>query len=134
MKTQRLQQAVNVGKKAGYVLLATADSQGRPHMAAAGKLELAEDNSVAVTEWFCPGTVANLANNKCVSIVVWDQSCDSGYQILGRLETIQDLGIIDGYTQEEETGAAMPQVQRELLIQVDNIIDFKLGPHSDDES
>ena len=134
MNIQRLPQAVDLAKKVGRVLLATADSQGRPHMAAAGKLELAEDNSVAVTEWFCPGTVANLANNKCLAIVVWDESSDSGYQMLGRLEKLQDLGILDGYTQAEDTGPAMPQVQRQLLINVDRIIDFKLGPHSDDES
>ena len=134
MNTQRLQQAVDLAKKVGRVMLATSDSQGRPHMAAASKLELAEDNCVTVTEWFCPGTVANLAENKYVSIIVWDESCDSGYQMLGRLETIQDLGILDGYTQEEDTGPAIPQVQRQLLIQVDNIIDFRLGPHSDDKS
>jgi hypothetical protein len=133
MKAEKLGEVVHLAEKVGHVFVATADPGGMPHVAAAGKLELAPEDRVTVTEWFCPGTVANLHVNKCISVVVWAKDPDSGYQLLGRLDKIKDLGILDGFAPGLEGEPPLPQVEKQLLIKVEKIIEFKLGPHSDVE-
>ena len=133
MKKEKLEKVTCLAEKAGYVFIATADAAGQPHLAAAGKLGLADEDCVTVTEWFCPGTVANLHTNKCVSIVVWAKDSDSGYQLLGRLEKTEDLGVLDGYAPGLEGEPPLPQVEKQLLIRIEKILDFKLAPHSDVE-
>jgi hypothetical protein len=133
MKTDRLGKIVGVAEEVGYVLVATADGEGMPHVTVAGKVGLGEGGSVSVSEWFCPGTVANLQVNKRISIVVWARDAEIGYQLLGMLERIEDLGFLDGYEPGLEGDGLMPQCEKELLIKVEKIIEFKAGPHSDVE-
>ncbi|MHC5059523.1 MAG: hypothetical protein ACYTFK_00335 [Planctomycetota bacterium] len=78
---------------------------------------MANEGCIADTEWFCPGTTNNLRENENVSVVVWDKSSDTGYQMLGELEEEPPL----------------PQVKRKLLISVKKMMRFKLAPHSDAE-
>ncbi|MHC4118532.1 MAG: pyridoxamine 5'-phosphate oxidase family protein [Planctomycetota bacterium] len=133
MKAGKLTEAVEIATKTRYVIIATADAGGMPHIAAAGKIELEGDSTVAITEWFCPGTVANLRDNAGVSVVAWDRASDTGYQLLGRLETVKDVAVLDGYAPGLEGEPPLPQVERRLLIHVDRVMDFRLGPHSDTE-
>ena len=133
MRPEKLESAVALAVKAGHVLVATADSRGMPHVTAAAKISLADDGDVAVTEWFCPGTVANLQKNKCVSIVVWAKDLDTGYQLIGRLAGVVDVGVLDGYSPGREGKPPLPQVEKRLLVKVEKILDFRLGPHSDVE-
>ena len=133
MKIEKLKKAVVLSQRIGSVCVATADRRGVPHIATAGKMDLADEGQLAITEWFCPGTMANLQMNKFVSIVVWDRDSDSGYQMLGKLEKIEELGILNGYAPDIESGPPLPQVERRLLIKIEKITDFKLGPHSDAE-
>jgi hypothetical protein len=69
MNAGKLVETVKIGTQAGHVLIATADSAGIPHIAAAGRIERESSSSVVVMEWFCPGTVANLRRNAGVSVV-----------------------------------------------------------------
>lgn len=133
MKMEKLEKAVGLSQKIGFICIATADKKGVPHLATAGKIELTDEGCVAIREWFCPGTMSNLQTNKCVSIVVWDKDSDSGYQMLGQSKGFEEIGILDGYAPEMEPMPPMPQVERRLLIKVEKITDFKLGPHSDAE-
>jgi hypothetical protein len=136
MKIEKLNQAVAIAKKTGQAFIATADAVGAPHIACAGKINVEAGDHLAVTEWFCPGTVANLQENKNISIAVWDKHTDTGLQVLGRVESIQDMAILDGYSpavEKQSRFIGMPQVERKLLIKVEKILDFKLGPHSDIE-
>ena len=133
MNVEKLQKAIVLAAKVERVWVATADAEGMPHIAAAAKLESDDQETIEVTEWFCPGTTANLQTNKFVSIVVWDRDSDSGYQMLGKLEGIEELGILNGYAPDLESGPPLPQVERRLLIKVQKITDFRLGPHSDAE-
>ena len=130
---EKLKKAVSLSRRIGFICIATAESRGMPHIATAGKMELADEGYLSITEWFCPGTIANLQTNKFVSIVVWDRDSDSGYQMLGELEKIEELGILNGYAPDIESMPPLPQVERRLLIKVQKITDFRLGPHSDAE-
>ncbi len=133
MKTQNLKKVMTLAEKTGFVFIATADTEAVPHLAAAGKLDLTCDDCLELTEWFCPGTVANLQHNRAISIVVWDKPSDTGYQLIGRVEKIDDMGVLDGYAPGLDTAPPLPQVRRRLLIRTERIIDFKLAPHSDVE-
>ncbi len=134
-KLEMLKETVHLAKTAGFVMIGTANEQGIPHITAAGRLELTDENGadVAVTEWFCPGTVSNLQKNKNISIVVWTKKMETGYQLLGHLTGVQDIGILDSYSPKVEKEHPMPQVEKQLLVKVEKILEFRLGPHSDVE-
>ena len=134
MNTKKIEIAVSLSERIGCVFIATADATGKPHVTAAGKMELSSQGSITVREWFCPGTLDNLQVNKYVSVIVWDKDRDMGYQILGALEKVKELGVLDGYAPEVESVPPLPQVERQLFINVQSILDFKAGPHSDQES
>jgi hypothetical protein len=71
MDVEILKRAEQIAAKAGHVFIATADARGWPHVAAAGSLALTPESQLVVTEWFCPGTMANLQVNPRLSLVVY---------------------------------------------------------------
>jgi hypothetical protein len=113
--------------------VATADAQGLPHVAAAAAMTSIAENKVAVSAWFCPGTLANLDQNRLVSLIVWDEAADSGFQLLGRVENIDDKAVMNGYLPETEHSAPLPQIEKILEVAVDRVIAFSHAPHSDVE-
>ena len=122
--------AVALAAEVGHVFVATASSDGLPHLAAAGSMSLDDAGLVRVSEWFCPGTMANLAENRRVALVAWDREADRGYQLLGRVAEVEELAFVDGYAARMGDEAA-PQVERKLVIEVERVLDFSQGPHSD---
>ncbi len=131
MNEAKLDEITALARKTGYVYIATADGKAMPHITVAGSLERGSLGQVVIKEWFCPGTVANLKVNKAVSVAVWDFHCDVGYQLLGRLERIDDLAVLDGYAPDVEVENPLPQVEKQLVITVEKILDFSLAPHCD---
>ena len=132
MNADALKKALTMAK-GRPVFVATADGAGRPHLACAGKLIAAPEGRVLLTEWFCPGTMENIAGNPHISMVVWDQKADTGYQLLGEVERREDTAMLDGYVPQAKQGTALPQVQRRLLVRVDSVLDFRRAPHTDVE-
>ena len=131
MNSAKLREVEQLAAKVGHVFIATADSKGQPHLAAAGKLAQTPEKHLMVTEWFCPQTLNNLQMNPRLSVVVWDSDIDAGYQIIGELEAIKDIGILDGYSRKSHVTPSIPQVERQLLLHVDKILEFKRSPHTD---
>lgn len=126
----KVQDAVALAAEVGHVFVATASSDGLPHLAAAGSMSLDDAGLVRVSEWFCPGTMANLAENRRVALVAWDRESDRGYQLLGRVAEVEELAVVDGYA-GRAADEIPPQVERELVIDVERVLDFSQGPHSD---
>lgn len=131
MKLKNLDAAIALAEKLGHVFVATADASGMPHVAAAVQLNNASGNHVAVSAWFCPGTVANLDVNRHISLVVWDSPADRGFQLLGLVENIEVQAMMNGFSPEAELDSPMPQVERKLLVKVDKVLVFSHAPHSD---
>ncbi len=131
MKTKSIRSAIQLAEQLAYIFVATADSAGIPHMAAAGKIRQDSADHVSVAAWFCPGTLANLRNNKQISLVVWDASDDHGFQLLGRVEQIEELAMLNGFAPEIEIQAPVPQAEHRLHVRVDNVIHFSHAPHTD---
>ncbi len=133
IRTELLEKAVELAVKVGHVFIATSDADGWPHLAAARRLALKEKGRIVINEWFCPGTMSNLQSNPHVAVVVWDVNSDMGYQLVGKMEQMMDIGMINGYTPEMESKWPLPQVESLLVIHVRKVTDFKRVPHSDVE-
>jgi pyridoxine/pyridoxamine 5'-phosphate oxidase len=133
MRPEIIHSAVALGQKLEHVFVATADAEGLPHVAAAGRISLGDEGLMTVSAWFCPGTVMNLRQNPKVSLVIWDEAADTGYQLLGKVEKVEETAMLNGYIPEKEGKDPSPQVERRLLIRVDKVTAFSHAPHSDME-
>jgi hypothetical protein len=133
LSTLAIQRAVKLAQKLRHVFVATADKTGLPHVAAASRISLVSDAKIAVSEWFCPGTLENLDQNRLISLVIWDSASDTGYQLLGEVEKMKAEAVVNGYAPELEKKAPMPQAEWKIIVRVDKIIDFTHAPHSDIE-
>jgi general stress protein 26 len=133
-RQEQLKQALALAETVKTVLVATADGNGRPHLAVAGKIEALPDGRVAVSEWFCPGTVSNLEENPRISLVLWDPAGDAGYQLMGQVEEVEESAFLDGYLPEGEGARPLPQTRRRLTIRVTGILAFSRAPHTDEEN
>lgn len=131
MNQKRLAEAVDLAGRVGHVFIATSDPGGKAHLGAARRLSLGDENRVVVSEWLCPETLTNLKQNPFISLVVWDVTADHGFQILGKLQGMNDLEMLNGYSPDLDKKSSIPQVYRELFVQADQILDFKIAPHSD---
>jgi hypothetical protein len=131
MKPATLKTAVGLAEKLKYALIATANLKGLPHVAVARKVGLISDDEIMVRDWFCPGTVTNVLENKHVSVVIWDAASDKGYQLLGEAEKVEDLSMLNGNAPDVEDQPPLPQVEKRLLIKVAKILEFKQALHGD---
>ncbi len=132
-KNDVLEKAVALAKKVGHVFIATADVDGLPHLAAAGEMEKIGPENISISEWFCPGTVKNLRQNRRISVVVWEKETDVGYQLVGTLTDYKNVGVLNGYAPQTEGQIPLPQLERRLCIHIQTVIDFSVAPHSDVE-
>jgi predicted pyridoxine 5'-phosphate oxidase superfamily flavin-nucleotide-binding protein len=128
-----IEKAVALAARVGTVFVATADADGLPHVASAGRVATSPGGKVVLADWFCPGTVHNLGRNPRISIVIWDAARDEGFQLLGEVEAVKELGMLNGYRPGEGESPSPPQVERELTVRVDRILVFTHAPHSDEE-
>lgn len=127
-----LNEIIRLSARTGYVLVATAGPDGLPHVASARRIEAGPEGRLRVAEWFCPGTMANLEHNRRVSLVVWDQVSDFGYQVLGEVEEVRELAMLDGIAPGQASLPAVPQVERELIVRVSQVLDYQQAPHTDE--
>ncbi len=132
MSLEALDDALEVAGRVGYALVATASDDGVPHVAAAGWIGRDEAGRVTVTEWFCPGTVANAAEGKPIAIVAWDPQADEGYQLVGLVEAVSEEGVLDGYEPGLDETVHLPQVRRALHLRVEQVLAFSQAPHTDE--
>ena len=116
--------------KTKTVYIASADRAGQPHLAVADNLIVADDMHVVFSSWVCHQTIENLKDNPGVTLAVWDGDLNSGYQLLGKVEGIEDVAILNGFAPDKEE-AGLPQVKSRLTIRIEKILRFNLGPHSD---
>jgi len=133
MEKEAFERAMNLADRVGHVFLATADGNCVPHIASAGSLTPASPTDIILSEWFCPGTVANVQQNPHVALVVWDSAKDVGYQLIGTVTGIQDLAMLDGYVPGEEEAPPLPQTEQALHVHIDRILSFSQAPHADTE-
>ncbi len=122
---------IHMDRQTTRILLSTASGDGTPHLASAGDISCLPDDRVTIHYWFCPQTLANLRENSRCSLVLWDTETDEGYQLVGKVDEIQELEMMDGYLPQDSSGRALPQVKYGLIISVKKVLEFKHTPHSD---
>ncbi len=127
-----LDKIVSLGARVGHLFVATASADGLPHLSSAHRLELTPGGQLRITEWFCLETNRNLEHNRRLALVVWDEATDTGYQVVGQVKEIHELSMLDGFVPGKPTPPAVPQVERELILRVDEILEFRQAPHSDE--
>ncbi len=126
-RVQELVETVNL------VYVATASKEGLPHIAASDGMTFINGTTIFFRAWFCRKTVENLFENPKLSVVVFDPATREGYQLLGKLERIEEGAVLNGFSPaKEKEWAAYPQSEYQLSIQVDAISHLTSGPHSDD--
>lgn len=133
MNPQVLREAVRLAGIMEYVLVGTASKEKEPHIAVATSINIVDDVHVTVSAWFCPTTVINLFENPSVSLVIWDSQSDTGYQLVGTSEQVENMAVLGCWTPEVDGKISAPQVERRILVRIDKIIDFRHAPHNDIE-
>ncbi len=113
-----------------YAYVASADQRSRPHLAAGSGIRIPDPHHITFEAWFCHKTLENVAEVPRLAIVIVDPSSGAGYQFLGRVEKTDEIGILNGYAPElEEPG--LPQVETRMVVQVEEVLEFSHGPHTD---
>ncbi len=116
------------------IFISTADARGTPHIASAGDLVRLPAHRVSLRYWFCPQTIANLQENPQCSVVIWNIDRDDGYQLVGKVIDVQELGMLDGYRPADlHEDIDLPQVKYGVTIEVGKVLEFRHAPHADTE-
>ena len=113
-----------------YAVVGSADSLGRPHLAAGSDLRVPDPHHLVLEAWFCVTTLQNVTANPRVAVIITDPVSCSGYQLLGNVEKSEGIAMIDGYAPEAEIPGT-PQVESRLVVRVDALMAFSAGVHSD---
>src|SRR5208337_4707541 len=93
--------------KVAYV--ASADSQGLPHLAVSKLIRVPDAEHVTFTGWFCPQTTENIAKNPKLAVSAWDAAHDHGYQLVGEVTKSTVTAVLDGWTGSEREYGPIPQ-------------------------
>jgi uncharacterized protein len=133
VKKETLDKAVALARTLDHVLVATSDSCGVPHLAAAQTIASVSHDQISITSWYCPGTLKNLEENGNMAIVVWSKAAGTGYQLVGRVVGVKDRAIMNGFAPAIEDRDPLPEIEKEFLVRVDRIVSFHPAAHSDVE-
>jgi hypothetical protein len=67
-----------------------------------------------------------------MALVVWGSARKEGYQVFGRVEEVEDVLLMNGYSPEMEAASPLPQAKKRLTLRADKIIAFGVAAHTDD--
>jgi predicted pyridoxine 5'-phosphate oxidase superfamily flavin-nucleotide-binding protein len=114
----------------GVATVASADADGRPHLALGNGIKVLDDEHLLFENWFCQTTLRNIEENQQVAVAVMAHDSASGYQFIGNVVHGFDVAMLDGYTP-----GAVPvsdlQVLSQLVVRVEDVLAFCTGIHSD---
>ena len=113
-----------------YVLVATADSSGQPHMAIGEQVTISGNSLLVFKNWFCPSTLQNIACNTNVSVVAVSPETGKGYQMFGSVMRSADAAFFNCYDPVANIPET-PQVLTRFTVKVEQILEFTSGIHSD---
>ena len=114
------------------VYLATADEEGLPHIATAEGIRVEEEGRVCFSAWFCVKTMENLLVNPRLSVAVMDPLNKLGFQLICKVEKIDQVEVIDGYSPAaEKRWEHRPQTRYKLVADIEQVLEMSTGAHSD---
>ena len=116
----------------GIAIIGTVNQEGFPHLAMEKGVQWCGAKTICFETWFCTTTIENLRENPKVTVALWDQTAQKGYQLLGKIKSIQEGPILDGYIPDEEAEQfPIPPQAYKIYIEIEEVMQFLCGPHSD---
>ncbi len=104
-------------------LVATASKSGRPNVSAKGTFQVLDDDHVLFADVNSPGTIANLAENPQVSVIVLDPATRHGCRLWGKAEAILDTGELFQRV-SSELSARKVEAKHVVVIGVEEYVTF----------
>jgi predicted pyridoxine 5'-phosphate oxidase superfamily flavin-nucleotide-binding protein len=117
------EQAARMIERAGHILLATVDEMGTPRLTPVEECAPAGEGRLAVRAWLDIPPMENRGGSSRMALLVWDER-DLGFQLTGHAVAETDTAVLDGLAEIEEQ-THFPQVERDILMQVEFIEDFR---------
>ncbi len=119
-------------EKADIIYVSTSGKEGIPHLAAGEKIVIPQSGHIRLEAWFCVKTVENLTINPHIAIATVDPITKEGYQLIGKVEKIDDKRMMDGFVPDlEEKWAGLSTTEYTLYVEVSEVLKFNTGVHSD---
>lgn len=114
----------------GVATVASADANGRPHLALGGDIKVLDGEHLLFENWFCQTTLRNVEQNQSVALAVMAQESATGYQFIGNVVHGYDVALLDGYTPGMIPVSDL-QALTCLVVRVEEVLAFCSGIHSD---
>ena len=110
---------------ARHMLLATVDETGAPRVTPVEQCTRAGANRVAVRAWLDVPPFEDRGGRSRLTLLLWDEK-GHGYQLIGQAVRMQEAAVLDGLAEIEQQ-VHFPQIERDILMQVDSVEDFHFG-------
>ncbi len=123
---QELEQILRVGRRSRQMLLTTVNETGELSFTPVQECRLTDETRVSIKAWTDIPLPENTGGHDNVALLIWNTSESRGYQLGGHTVRSRATAVLDGYAEIEEH-EHFPQVQREILMEVDSIQDLRFG-------
>jgi hypothetical protein len=125
MKQRSFIKTINLASHLPHRIIATANREGVPFIETIRNLRLTSNGILEISSWLSSQTVQNLTENRHMTIAAWDVSKNKGFQFIGDVIELNEIGMLDGYSRKAEHGKHLPQVEWNLVFQPATVLDFK---------
>lgn len=112
-------------ERARYVLLATVDESGTPRLTPVEECTQAGEGRLSIRAWVEVPPLNDRGGRSRMVLLLWDEQ-GRGYQLTGHALESLETAMLNGLAQVEQE-IHFPQVERDILMQVESVEDFHLA-------
>jgi predicted pyridoxine 5'-phosphate oxidase superfamily flavin-nucleotide-binding protein len=123
--SEKLELAMQMAERARYVLLATVDESGTPRLTPVEECSPAGEGRLSIRAWVEVPPLHDRGGRSGMVLLLWDEH-GRGYQLTGRALQSLDTAVLNGLADVEQQ-THFPQVERDILMQVESVEDFHLA-------
>jgi len=121
---QEIERVIRLARRSPCIVLATVDEAGAPTFTPVQECRLVDETAVSIKAWTDIPPAESRDGESKVAMLIWNARDGRAYQIAGHVVRSQTTAILNGLAEIEEH-EHFPQVQREILMQVDAIEDLQ---------
>lgn len=118
-------------ERADIIYVSTSGKDGMPHLAIGEKMAVPDSDHVILDAWFCVKTVENLTENPAIAIAVVNLATKDGFQVIGKVEKIEERMMMDGFAPELEEKWTGLSTGYKISVAISHVMKFTTGAHSD---
>jgi len=113
----------------GTVWVASCDTNGLPHLALSGKLEMPDDDTALLSGFCCVKTVDNVRANPRIALGAWDVASGDGWQLVGQ---VRNIAVTEAPANSPmHLGSEVGGVHYTITVFIDKALHLTPGRHSD---